>query len=623
MKFFNKIHTKTKKNWADIIVIIIALLFFVFCLVFISNYQVEDYPRFSSPDETANYFFTNSFSQGEGITSFNESGIYSEGWVRPRSMRVDQGFLKPVSFPGIILIFGSISGFFGNQIIPYLSPLFASLGIIIFFYLIKRIFNKRVALLSAALLSVFPVYIYYSVRSMFHNILFIVLALASLYLLSRGINRVKAKKTKIKEFFSNFKNYFNKFLSLPEKNDFKKLIPIFFSGVFLGLALITRTSELLWLLPIFFVVWLFFTKRIGFNKTLLFLAGLFLGLLPGLVSNQFLYGDALSGGYSEMNASISEISETGQSMSVKKIFNLEELGVFYEKVKDNIFYFGLKPRQSLNMFNLYVIKMFPYLFWVAILGFLVFVIRNIKRLKKKHIVYFVTGTLFSVFLVLYYGSWLFNDNPDLSQITIGNSYTRYWLPIYLWLMPMAGYFLYRFSNALFPVKYVAKKWRTIFVNSIQILVVTLFALSSLSFVLFGSSEGLLFSRYSYFYDQKSANVVISETESDAIILTKYHDKLFFPQRKVIVATLPDNDLSFQLEKLIEKYPIYYYHFKLPEKDIRYLNERRLIPYGLNINLVREVDDTFSLYEIIKYVEEETVEKDETNQVEDDLDQTKK
>jgi hypothetical protein len=174
---------------------------------------------------------------------------------------------------------------------------------------------------------------------------------------------------------------------------------------------------------------------------------------------------------------------------------------------------------------------------------------------------------------------------------------------------MAGYFLYRFSKALFPAKYVSKKWRIILVNFIQALAILILALSSLSFVLFGSSEGLIFSRYSYFYDQNSVNLVISETENNAIILTKYHDKLLFPQRKVIVATFPDNDLSKQLEKLIEKYPIYYYHFKLPEKDIKYLNERRLPPYGLNINLIRDVDDTFSLYKIVEYVEKEVKEKD--------------
>lgn len=611
MKFFSKIFKKMRQNYPDIMVITIALVFFIFCAYFIKINQFSDYIRWSSPDETANYFFTNLFSQNEGLLYFDQAGIYSEGWTSPRSMRIDQGILKPVSFPGIILIFGSIASFFNANVIPFLGPAFASLGIIIFFYLIKKIFNKRIALLSSFLLSFFPVYIYYSVRSMFHNILFVVLCLASFYLLAISIKEKKNDKLsifrKIKNIFSNFSDTINNFLQIPKRKKILDYIPVFFSGVFLGLAIITRTSEILWILPSFFIIYLFFAKRFNFTKLLVLASGLLLGFLPGLISNQFLYGSALHSGYNEMNVSIDEISQSGYSL--KNIFQKENISELFNKLKDNIFYFGFKPKQSWQMFNAYVISMFPIIFWLALAGFLVFIVRNFKRLKKKHLVYFTVGAFFSLFLIVYYGSWLINDNPDLCQITIGNSYTRYWLPIYLWLIPMAGYFIFQFTSALFPAKYIKKELRLIFINSTQALIILLISINSLNFLLFHSSESLLNWKNNNYFDNQAAKIVLDETENNSIIITKYYDKLLFPQRRVIVATFPDNDLSNQVEKLVEYFPVYYYHFELPEKDINYLNERRLLENKLQIKKVKKINENLYLYQIIKVNKEiEEIEK---------------
>ena len=91
---------------------------------------------------------------------------------------------------------------------------------------------------------------------MFHNILFIVLLIIGLYYLIELINN-KQKKRK----------YF-------------LLICSALSGFFIGLAVITRTSELLWIAPVLFMLLLFNIKKIGIVKLIIFFSFLFLAILP-------------------------------------------------------------------------------------------------------------------------------------------------------------------------------------------------------------------------------------------------------------------------------------------------------------------------------------------------------
>jgi asparagine N-glycosylation enzyme membrane subunit Stt3 len=167
-----------------LIVSLLALVFFVFTASFNYFTQDKNYTKWTSPDETANYFFSKRFSETGQLAYFDQAAIIGDNLVMPRSLRSDFGWVKPVSFLGIILTYGSIGAQLGVGVIPFLTPFFAALGIIIFYLLVSRIFeNQRVGLVSSFLLASFPVYIYYTVRSMFHNVLFIVFLLIGAYLL--------------------------------------------------------------------------------------------------------------------------------------------------------------------------------------------------------------------------------------------------------------------------------------------------------------------------------------------------------------------------------------------------------------------------------------------------------
>lgn len=563
-----------RKYQSIILVILLAGLFLFITCFFIYKFHYQAEIKWSSPDETANYYFTKKYATLGVLSQFEKANLIDEEVVRPRSIRSDHGWLKPVSFLGIIIYFGFIASFLGTFIIPYLTPLIAFIAIIYYYLLIKRLFNDKVAILSTVFLSFFPVFVYYSARSMFHNVLFTSFLIIAFY-------------------------YFN--LSCDKRYSRKKLIGLnvlwsMLAGLFLGGAIAARTSELIWLLPSLFVLYLFYLKRISW-RILIVLSGIGFAILPIAYYNQFLYGFLAYGGYGEMNTSIAQISQA--STTLFSSLNLSYLKKFWQILQDNIFYFGLKPRQSLDMFYYYVLVMFPYLSALSFLGGIFFLI---SKLKKWRLVYLLNFFIVSSILVLYYGSWQFFDNPDPSRYTIGNSYTRYWLPIYLLAIPLASYFIVFITNLLFSIKdkVIGKFGRsmTYLKNAFLILIISFLAYNSLMFVFFGSEEGLIHSYYDHRLSLADTKRVLSLTEDKAVIVTQYHDKQFFPERKVIVALLNHNETNKSISKLVDHYPVYYYNFSFGDLDIEYLNTRKLLEYDLNIEHIFK-QGKFSLYKFIK------------------------
>ncbi len=586
-----------KINWKKlinpIIVVVLALVFFVATSSF--NYLTQDknYTKWTSPDETANYFFTKQFGEKQVLSYFDPAAVIGDNLVMPRSLRSDFGWVKPVSFLGIIISYGTIASWLGIDVIPFLTPFFAALGIIFFYFLVSYIFNnKRIGLISSFLLASFPVYIYYSVRSMFHNVLFIVFLIIAAYFLAIALGHKKRKGI--------WQDLKNKFISFKlEKTRTWQMLWAFLAGIFAGLAVITRTSELLWLAPCAGIIWIFYARRLGLIKFILFFAGLFLALMPVAYWNTVLYQSSFSTGYNEMNRSLQELS-TASNEVVKTTFQgqISKYSEYFRVVSHNIFYFGFNKAQSLAMFNHYVIEMFPQLVIVGSIGFLILFIKNIIHFKKKYLVYALVWLTLSVILIFYYGSWSFNDNPDPTHFTIGNSYTRYWLPIYLMLLPLVALAIEKITRIVLLITNKSKaKIRKIIAGGIQALVVLYFVYLGINFVLFGSEEGLAYLYYNNLSERANAEKVWSLTEKEGIIITQYYDKFFFPERRIIMGKLPNDEILTAVEKLVNYYPVYYYNFYLNDKDVAYLNERKFAPYNVKMKLVSKINAKFGLYKI--------------------------
>ncbi len=589
MKF---IQVLKKIHWHYWFILLIAILFFVavssfnyFTQHFDPQNDNKEFVKWLSPDETANYIFTKLYAQEGRLTIFEKYNLYVHDIMHPRSFRSDFGVLKPVSFLGIILIFGKIASLFSYKIIPFLTPLFASIGLFFYYLLVKEFFGRFNALLSVFILSFFPVYIYYSARSMFHNVLFVVLLVVGFYFLV--IANKKRFKVKI------YKNYI----------DIKKYIITAFAGLFIGLAVIVRASELFWLAPILLLIWFLNIRKVNILQIIIFLFFVFLALLPAMQHNQILYGCPYYGGYTEMNYSLDNIKEA--SSKLIKINNSlpisKRIDLIY-KIKNSLFPFGIDLDKSFRMLRYYFIDMFPFLFWASVFGLVIF-FKDPFKPQKKHFVFLLIYLIFSYLLILYYGSWDFHDNPDHNQHTIGNSYTRYWLPIYLGAIPFASLFLERITKKIRRIfschhnPFRDKLNPKLLAIAFLIATVSLISFDFITFVLWGSDEGLIYSAQKQIEAKKEFEKVMSLTENNAVIITFYHDKLFFPQRKVVVGLFDDKNMVAQYAVLAKYLPVYYYNFTLPLDAINYLNSRRLGEVGLQIKKISRINYDFTLYKL--------------------------
>jgi len=552
------------KKWR--IGIFLAVLAAIFCVGTASyNYltQSPDFVKWGSPDETANYVFSKLYAETGRLEIFERYNLYAADLIHPRSVRSDFGELKPVSFLGIILVYGKIGALFGTAVLPYLTPILAALGLIFFYLLVKEIFGKNNALISTALLAVFTVYIYYTARSFFHNVPFVVFLLAGLYFIILILKNGAPADSRQFSFWRD-----------------KFIFPAL-GGIFIGLALMMRSSEILWVAPVLFIIWIFNVRRLGWTKLIIFVCFVWLALLPMFYYNQILYGSFFSGGYSEINRSLQTI---GHALSAN-LSAPQTIKVFAHTV----FYFGFHPRQSLTVFRHYFIDMFPWLFWPAAAGLIIFFAR-LQKWSKKHIIYLLSWLALSAILVLYYGSWKFTDNPDPRRFTIGNSYTRYWLPMYLGALPFVSLFIQKITRLICRGH---RLWR----NGLRIVLVTALAAVSLNFVLFGSEEGLVFNWYTAKSNHAIFDEVLAVTEKNSVIITQYHDKVFFPERKVIIGLLDDPAMNIYYAQLAARLPVYYFNFKINNDALAYLNNGKFAALKIRIKLVELADKDFGLYKI--------------------------
>ncbi len=602
MRFWNWL----LKYWQELTVVLLAAGFFVACCFYINAVQEPDLVKWSSPDETANYFFAKHYSETGELFFYEDLNVQVGDIVYPRSMRSDGGMVKPVSFLGLPILYGNLASWYSPAILPYLTPFFAAVGIFFYYLLIRKVFGRNAAFLSVFLLAMFPVYFYYSVRSFFHNVLFIDFLVAGLYFAILASDRgprnlfLAWRWSEVKGM--NWRNFF--FASL--------------AGFLIGFSVTIRASEALWLVPALGLIWLLNFRKYGLLKLILFLSFAASAFLPQVYWNKVLYGDFRSGGYTEMNRSISSIAVQG-SEAAKKAAGLELSSLVepLKRIKASIFYFGFNPDRAGESFNGYFVRMFSWLFWSSALGLLLFLLR-LRKHKKRHWCFLLSWLLSSSILVLYYGSWRFNDNPDPKDITIGNSYTRYWLPVYMGAMPFASFFLLRFSWAIFAKEDGDDRdlnigwrgfWRNFWrwripgrdfsINAFRALALVLLSFLSATFVFYGSKEGLVYSFLNKDTSLDEYRQVLSLTESNSVIITKYHDKLFFPSRRVIVGLFDDDGLNDRYRLLLDRVPVYYYNFNLPSKDLEYLNERKLKESGLGLSMVKRVNNAFSLYRLEK------------------------
>ncbi|MEK9158435.1 MAG: hypothetical protein AAB673_00325, partial [Patescibacteria group bacterium] len=156
----------------------------------------------------------------------------------------------------------------------------------------------------------------------------------------------------------------------------------------------------------------------------------------------------------------------------------------------------------------------------------------------------------SIYLLTYYGSWLFYDNLN-QQFSIGSSHVRYFLPIFVLALPLvAGFLLWLWGRG------------PIVKSAVAILFLVMSTTAYLS--VFAQFEGLSTVKNTVKAYQIWQERVYSLTEKDAVILTRYADKYIFPGRRVIVGWDNTERKQAIVNIIKDNKAVYYYDFKLTQ-----------------------------------------------------------
>jgi hypothetical protein len=524
---------------------VLVLFFFLYSFVAIQE-LAEEPLKLNSPDETANYYFSKLFAE-RGEIGYSEPLLQdTKGLVRPRSMTSSSDATRviPVSFLGMVLLYGFLGKLFGWGAILFFTPAIAVGASVCFYFLLTHFFTKRIAFISALLLLVHPAYWYYSARGMFPNVLFIDLLIIGLCLLWKAFS----------------------------VRDIKKSAWVFIlSGMCTGAALTVRLSEAPWVFLLFLFIWICAIKRFRFFGTLFFVCGVAVSLAVLLYYNQQVYGGVFSSGYAVMDAEPS-IENAQKALSLV------------------LFPFGFVPHIFWQNFLTYGIAMFWWFTLPASIGGAHLFFKGMRAIRArtfpKEWGYLFAFLLVSAWLIPFYGSWVVEDTIS-GEETLGNSYVRYWLALYCFMIPLAAYGMYHAYT--YARSGVGKK-------IIMPFVCFVFLFYSLHEVLIQKTDGLL-SVVGHIQEYRDISKYVTHyTESDAVIFSSRSDKIFFPQRRAAQSfeRIAEADI---LPALIQRAPVYYYGMGSHETAL-YISKKYFLPYGVGLEYAHTIPGGEPLYRII-------------------------
>lgn len=525
---------------------VITLTGLVFLSLFLYSYlPTSSLFIFNSPDETANFFATESFDLYSSLGRPESLNDAAPGLIHPRSIVARGDYLLPVSFWGLPVIYGLISKAIGLGMTPFIIPVFSALTVFLFYFFIKKIFDAETGFWSSVALAFLPPFLYFSNRGFFHNILFFdLLVLALVVLLYRPV-----------EFLGKYAGK-------------KKWLYTFgddiWSPILLGLAFWVRPVEFIWVLPILVGAAIVFRKQLKRDNLILASCIFAAFVIVFFVANKNLYGAWLGSGY---------LLARGK--------NLADGAAAATAARESLLPFGFHPRQILaNIWN-YFLGLFPALGWSYVLGAGFFAFRiYLRDLTRRENFYFFAWAAASAFLFAYYGSGVFNDSATPGAVTPAISYFRYWLPVFAFGLPMA------LGWILSALKIFSEKFGKIVMSA----VLGIYALISVLIVFMAPGDGLVDVQKEIF----SYRDIIAQAEAiippGALVLVHKADKVFFPQWPV--ALFDDSDEFYDsIAKLRAERRVYYFRpGPTPKEQLdirnkfgeRNLNMKRVEIFGKNV-----------------------------------------
>lgn len=488
--------------------------------------KVPAYLILNQPDEAINYFFIrqlvfyNQFSLPEDLTALSLSQVH------PRSTTVVGGGIVPIGFPGFIVLLSGLikilSFIFSQNLFNVfavaITPLLGAITPFLAYYVWRNFWDKKIALTAAVLLFVLPPWWYNASRPFQHNLLFLFFLLVSLTFYLSSLSSTQTKKRSVK---------------------------VFFSVLFWGLALYVRPSEVVWM-SVLAVLGLRNAKKKWPKRELIWLAaGLAVVAILFFATQYAFYGNIFGSGYVRPGAdgAAGTVFQGPQGINFLQALFLP---------------FGFHPVVAVKTFIKYFFFLFRPWFWLILAGLCVLVLERFKNKKEQepmarfnHLYVWLWASI-GFYILIYYGSWEFYDN--LIKIpSIGTSYVRYFLPIYVFSLPVGAYFLVKlWSLPKMPAK---------------ILVLALIFLLPISGAtqVYLKLDGLRQVKENVKQYQGWQEKIYQLTEPNAIVVTRYGDKYIFPGRKVISGWGEDGQTEAIANLIREGHPVYFYDLKLDQQ----------------------------------------------------------
>ena len=538
--------------------LIITGLFLLLFSCYSYLYHFSGY-RFNSPDETAVFYFLSEFLSEGKLYYEDTANQWGEGLVHPRSMLAFGNKVVPITFPAFFLIFGAVGLVLGLKSLVYVVPFLSVLTVFAFFYIIKQFWGRRVAMISAFVLALHPAFIYYTARGFLPNALFVDLFILGIFFL------VKCA------------------VSLANKENYTPFIYCFLAVFLIDYARSVRPFELIWMWIVVGAVFIYYKDwyALIWKKIIAIWLGVaifFTVVVLGL--NWWLYGNPFSSGYYIFSNRSVEVVETAPMEKVKAELT---------KVKK------VDLHNISSNFYCFLVYVFP---WFAILATLGAVnifydkrlsFRNCGNWRERfknlpfEIKYIFIFLAVMAILLVFYGSWNFTDNIS-GNVTIGNSYVRYFLPIYIMGIPLVAVFLNKFL-----VK------RSLLVSALGIM-------SVWSVIAVWSGEdGIASIRKNFEQYARTRAIVLQKIAKDSsIIISERSDKIFFPDLRVI--SIPEKNyaiLGRPVSNLLNNGFNVYFYTEMKDEDIAYFRDRYFKDSSLVLEKKVNLDDGFNLWEIKK------------------------
>jgi len=249
-----------------------------------------------------------------------------------------------------------------------------------------------------------------------------------------------------------------------------------------------------------------------------------------------------------------------------------------------------------NSFN-YLYNFLPYWSAPVVVGAFLFLVLPSKSIQinyKKRIIYFAYCLLLTAYLLIFYGSWSITDRIDQANLSLGTSYVRYWLPIYIVSMPFLAAFILQSSNFLISNHF---KFKIVYRAALVFAMIILFFMPSLNLTVHKTDESLFLLKGLSEVRIKSAIINEIVLANDITVLYKQADKIFFPERKKIIVDLVAPADYEALARLIKLRNIYYYTFA-PASTVEFISRRDFEPHGMKIMDGKKILGHDWIYKII-------------------------